>query len=305
MFTVINEKPSSCMKNFQNRLAQQCFLLLSRLPLSVLYVFSTACYGIMYYAIGYRKKAIAGNLKRSFPKKTDEELQRIHKRFMKHFCDQMFETIKALTISEKELKKRFRIRNPEVVNAFYSQNRSVLLFAAHYGNWEWFISMPFYFKHQPLSLYQQLSSELMDFMMKYCRERTGVVAAESAKGYKTIADYAAKGIPTISLIIGDQSPTRKSAKHWVQFLNQETAFLVGTDRIAKKTNQVVVYPSVTSPRRGYYEIDIQVIDDLSNPLSDSTRIIDEYARLLESDIQRDPSLWLWSHRRWKVKKETD
>lgn len=290
------------MEKFTHFIFRKFFLAVSNLPLGGLYGFSTASYFVLRYILRYRHKVIESNLRHSFPEKSEAEIKAIHGAFLRHFCDLVFETIKALTISEQELKKRFLIKNPEVVNQFYGQNRSAILFAAHLGNWEWFIAMPYYFHHRPVTLYQKLSSSFMDEMVRYCRERTEVLAAESASGYKTIAGFAAKNIPTITLIIGDQSPGRKSSKHWLRFLNQDTAFLVGTDRIAKKNNQVVVYPSFTSPRRGYYEVELKLIEADAATSGDSTHIIDLYAQYLEQDIVRNPSLWLWSHRRWKLKK---
>lgn len=293
------------MKKLGSYMARCFFLAVSHLPLRVLYFFSTVSYLILRYIVRYRERVVDSNLRRSFPGKSEVEIKAIHRAFLRHFCDLVFETIKALTISEEELRKRFLIKNPEVVNQFFDQNRSVILFAAHLGNWEWFISMPYYFKHRPVTLYQKLSSEFMDGMVRYCRERTGVLAAESANGYKTIASFAAQNIPTITLIIGDQSPVSKSSKHWVRFLNQETAFLVGTDRIAKKNNQVVVYPSFSSPRRGYYEVELKLVEADAGGVGQSTHIIDRYAQLLEQDIISSPELWLWSHRRWKIEKPQD
>lgn len=290
------------MKKLTHFISKKFFLIVSHLPLGVLYGFSSASYFVLRYIVRYRHQVIESNLRRSFPDKGDAEIKDIHSAFLRHFCDLVFETIKALTISKEELKRRFVIKNPEVVNQFYEQNRSVILFAAHLGNWEWFVAMPYYFLHRPVSLYQKLSSGVMDELVRNCRERTGILAAESANGYKTIATFAAKNIPTITLIIGDQSPVRKSSKHWVRFLNQDTAFLVGADRIAKKNNQVVVYPSFSSPRRGYYEVELKLIETDAATSGDSTHIIDLYAQYLEQDIIKNPALWLWSHRRWKLKK---
>ena len=289
------------MKKLGQFISKNFFLAVSHFPLWLLYGFSSASYFVLRYILRYRQQVIQTNLRNSFPEKSAAEIKAIHGAFLRHFCDLVFETIKALTISEKEMKKRFLIKNPEVVNQFYDQNRSVILFAAHLGNWEWFISMPYYFQHRPVTLYQKLSSGFMDGMVRYCRERTGILAAESANGYKTIAGFAAQNIPTITLIIGDQSPVRKSSKHWVRFLNQDTAFLVGADRIAKKNNQLVVYPSFSSPRRGYYEVELKLIEADAATSGDSTHIIDLYAQYLEQDIIKNPALWLWSHRRWKLK----
>ena len=53
------------------------------------------------------------NLKLVFPHKSSEEINTIAKGFYKHLCDIIFETLKSMTISEKEIKKRFRFKNLE------------------------------------------------------------------------------------------------------------------------------------------------------------------------------------------------
>ena len=85
-----------------------------------------------------------------------------------------------------------------------------------------------------------------------------------------------------------------SAIFWTDFLNQETGFLTGADRMAQKCNQVMIFPFVQKPKRGYYQLEFKIIpmDEVQDP-------IETYARFLEINIQKQPELWLWSHRRWK------
>ena len=61
--------------------------ILSRLPLSVLYIFSDFLFMMSYYVIGYRLKVVRKNLRNSFPNKSDEELKKIEKQFYRDLCD--------------------------------------------------------------------------------------------------------------------------------------------------------------------------------------------------------------------------
>jgi len=53
--------------------------------------------------------------------------------------------------------------------------------------------------------------------------------------------------------IADQSPSPVKA-HWMQFLNQETAVFLGTEKIAEKVKYPIVYVSVKKLTRGYYTL---------------------------------------------------
>src|SRR5687768_8094933 len=110
----------------------------SLLPFPVLYTFSNLLYYPFYYVFGYRKKVILGNIQRAFPDRSPEEHTYICKRFYRHFCDLILESIKAFTISEKEVKKRVVCKNPELVNSYYDRGKSVIIAGGHFNNWEIF-----------------------------------------------------------------------------------------------------------------------------------------------------------------------
>src|SRR5690554_7946029 len=101
--------------------------LISILPLQILYIKSTVFFFLIYHVIGYRKKVVKDNLALVFPEKTQAERDRIAKESFKHLCDIIVETIKAFSISEKEIGSRFVFTNLEVLDPYYTKNRSILL----------------------------------------------------------------------------------------------------------------------------------------------------------------------------------
>jgi len=275
------------------------FYILSILPFRILYMISDFTFILIYHLIKYRRKVVSSNLESAFPDKTKTERIRLEKKFYRHFCDIWFESIKVLTGNKKELKKRFVVKNPELIQRYYDEKRSIILYAAHQGNWEWLSLLSLHLPHQLTSFYQPLSSGYFEELMKITRERFGMICIESNKGYRSVVGFTESSILTANILAGDQSPRGDSAKHWLQFLNQETAFLIGADRIAKKSNQVVIFPSFRKKRRGHYELEFKVIEDKAMK-NNSYKIIDKYAKLLEETIINSPELWLWSHRRWKL-----
>ena len=275
------------------------FYAISLLPVFILYMVSDLAFVVFYYLIKYRRGVVNTNLKKSFPHKSEQEIKVIEKNFYRHFCDTWIESLKGLTSRKEELMKRFTIKNPELIQKYYDENRSIILYAAHQGNWELLSLLSLYIPHQLTSFYQPLSNGYFEQYLKIIRERFGMICIESNKGYRAIVGFAERKILTVNILAGDQSPQRDGAKHWVQFLNQKTAFLVGAARIAKKSNQVVIFPSFTKKRRGYYEVEFRVIEEEAMKKS-TGEIIDSYAGLLEETIVNSPELWLWSHRRWKL-----
>lgn len=277
------------------------FYLLSLLPLCVLYVFSDIASVILFRIIKYRCKIVFDNLQKSFPEKGLREIHETEKRFYRHFCDIFIEAIKFISIRKSVILKRFKLNNPYLVNRYFQEGKSIILYGGHYGNWEWMASLPFHIPHQMLSFYQEQSNKYFNQLMMVIRERFDHKCIESKSGYKILYGYIRKKQLTLTYMAGDQSPKKSSTKHWVKFLNRETAFLIGADRIAKKTGHALFYPKIKKTKRGYYEFEFIEIDTAGN----SENIINSYAKLLEENIKEQPELWLWSHRRWKLTKEEE
>lgn len=273
------------------------FYILSLLPFWIIFGLAQISYFLLFVVIGYRKKVVYENLKNSFPHKSELEIHLEAKRFYIHFCEIFIESVKLLTISRKQMKKRYSFKNIELLEEFYSQKKSIILYAAHFGNWEWMASLQLHTKYQMYSFYQKQSNKYFNDFMIQIRERFGNICVESQSGFKVLLKNSREKNLTITYVIGDQSPMSKSSMYWTDFLNQETAFLVGSDKMAKKCNQQLIYPHITQKKKGYYELEFKII-----PMNSEIEPIETYSKLLEKNIQEQPELWLWSHRRWKRKR---
>jgi Kdo2-lipid IVA lauroyltransferase/acyltransferase len=130
------------MSKFSDKIKYSPFFLLSLLPLHILYLFSSFAFLIIFYVVKLRRDVTLENLKRSFLDKEIQEIRGIEKDFYKHFCDLFTETLKLLSIRRSNIKKRFKIKNPEILDQFYSRKKSVILYTAHLENWEWFACFP-------------------------------------------------------------------------------------------------------------------------------------------------------------------
>src|SRR5687768_7853119 len=108
---------------------------ISLLPFPILYAISDFLFIIFFHLIGYRKKVVLNNIRNSFPAKTEEEIKEIAKKFYRHFCDIVVESLKSFTISQQEISKRMVLLNPELLNKYFDQNKSIILAGGHYNNW--------------------------------------------------------------------------------------------------------------------------------------------------------------------------
>ena len=278
------------------------FYAFSVLPFPVLYVVSDIFFFLVFYVFKYRRSVVQENIKNSFPEKKEEERRVIEKKFYKHLCDVVVETLKHLTLSKKSLRKRFLPLKDKVFDEYLKKKKNIILYTAHLGNWEWLASLSFDKKYKTFTFYQKLSSKYFNELMSLSRERFSVQAVESARGYRALATQKKEGVPIAVCMIGDQCPHEQSEKYWLDFLHQDTPFFVGVDKIAKKIEFSVFSLFVKKLRRGYYKPEVRFISD-GVIYKDNYTIVEKYALFLEEAIQSQPHTWLWTHKRWKRKRK--
>jgi KDO2-lipid IV(A) lauroyltransferase len=234
-------------------------------------------------------------LRNSFPELHDTEIFKIRNKFYRHFADLVIEGIKNLSISKKELSKRFVLKNPELINGILAKNQSVMLISGHYGNWEWMItSLATWFDCKTVGIGMPLTNSFWDKALNKLRSRFGLKVAHSGN-YKVIINPSE---PNVILMLGDQSPSNSENAYWMEFLNQQTAILFGAEFMTNDQQFVPVFFKTKKVTRGHYEVDLVAFE--SELLQTKYGEITEWhTLLLEKTIKGQPEFWLWSHKRWK------
>lgn len=278
--------------------------LLSLLPLWVHYLFSDFIYLILYKVIGYRIKVVRGNLETSFPEKSKQELRSIERRFYHRLCDYFVETVKMMTMSRRQMRRRMVFKGTEAVNACIDEGQSCAIYLGHVFNWEWITTLPLWVssKAQCGQLYHALENPLFDQLFIDLRQRWGSECIALVDVLRKTIEYKRKQQPTVFGYIGDQVPHWNNIHHWCWFLNHDTPVMTGTERIAIKNHQALFYLDLRQIRRGYYEAEFKLMTRHPEELKEF-EATDIYFRMLEEGIRQQPELWLWSHNRWKRTRE--
>lgn len=275
--------------------------LLSWLPLPVLYLFSDVCYPVIYYLVRYRRAVVRANIAHSFPEMTEAERRRVERRFYRFLCDYGVETLKLLTMSEEEMKRRMVVEGVDDMERSLERCPFVFIYLGHYCNWEWISSIPLWVTRATThcgQLYRPLESKAFDELFYKMRTRFGSANISKYDALRQILEMRRRGERTIIGFISDQSPKPNSIHDWVDFLHQDTPVFTGTERIAKKVDAAIYFADVRRVKRGYYRLHLRLVTEDVRAYEDY-RITEIYMEELERIIRRQPHLWLWSHRRWK------
>ena len=278
-----------------NQIGFRILVLISYLPLWLLYRISDLFYLILISVFPYRKKVIETNLKNSFPELSNIEIRKLRNKFYRHFADLVIEGIKNLSISKSELAKRFVLKNPEIIDKIIEKNQSVMLISGHYGNWEWMItSLANWFDCKTVGIGMPLTNSFWDRALNKRRSRFGLHVAHSGN-YKVIIN---RDEANVILVLSDQSPSNSENAYWTNFLNQQTAVLFGAEFMANDQKFVPVFFRALKVKRGFFEVELVPFEGelLQTAYGEITQW---HSHLLEKTIKNQPEFWLWSHKRWK------
>jgi KDO2-lipid IV(A) lauroyltransferase len=275
-------------------------ILFSFIPYRLLYAFSDFLFFIIYYIVRYRKDVVLSNIRNSFPEKNEEQVNLIARQFYHHFTDIFIESLKSFTMTEEAVIKRCKFIDTELIDSFFKKGQPVICVAGHYGNWEWAgIAAGKQMLHKPVGFYKPLSNPYVDRYIQKTRVRGRSRLASIEKTSETFkADW--DETPAFYMV-ADQSPSSPRLAYWIDFLNQETAVLHGPEKYSRVHNLPVFFACVKKIKRGYYTVEFRLLE--ANPEKTKTgELTTRYMKMLESIIRDQPQYYLWSHRRWKLKR---
>jgi KDO2-lipid IV(A) lauroyltransferase len=280
--------------------------IFSLFPLPALYRLADYfIYPLLRYIVRYRLDLVRKNISRSFPHKSAQEQAQIVDDFYHHFSSVLVEIIYGYRASDEEMRQRVVFENMEMLEELAHRKHGVIAYLGHVCNWEWIADVGKQFNDPTIvehNVYRRLKNPRANRAMLLLRGKRGGECVEKNQLLRKLVQLRHADYPFVIGLIADQKPSPRNAHVWTTFLHQDTAFLDGGETLARKFDLGVIYVHIQSPKRGYYRIHFELItDDPSSMPQDSITLT--YARLLEDNICQQPHAWLWTHNRWKWKRE--
>ena len=276
--------------------------IISILPFPIFYLFSDFICFLTYNIIGYRKKVVRANIKLALPHLSDKERLAIEKKFYSHMCDMFLEMIKTITISQKEIEKRFTFSNMDVYYDLEKKNKSIALMCAHYASYEWVVSMNYHINCKGFGIYKKLANPYFDKLVKRIRSKFKAELITTKQTIPTIAENHKNHVLGLYGFASDQSPKANAAYHWAPFMGHIVPVHTGAEILAKRFDMNVIFLKVKKVKRGYYEASFEILSEDVKSVP-NYEITDKFLKLVEEQIYEAPEFYLWTHKRWKHTKE--
>jgi len=275
--------------------------LISLLPFWLLYIISDVLFVIIYHIVHYRRAVVQQNLANAFPEKSIEERRDIERKYYHYLADLIVETVKMITVSEKQIQKRVVATNAGLVHEYFAKGKSIIAVAGHYCNWEMAaLNFNFVTDKRFMIVYKPLNNEIFNDFFIQIRSRFGGQPIAMKQTMRKMVEYRKE--LTVSVLVGDQTPGVNEVNYFTTFLNQPTAVFLGIEKISKTIDAAVVFYDMKRVKRGYYTYTLVPLTE--NPKQTAEHELTEmHVQYLEGMIRKEPQYWLWSHRRWKFKPE--
>ncbi len=303
-------KSSSELNTFEricvNLLYAGCWLF-SRIPHVILYwVIAPVVRFIFYRVVKYRLRVVRRNIVDSFPEKSESEIRSIIGEFYTVLAEaivgtlclpnrgaglELFSTIDTLVEgSAADLKRRLA-------------GGSWVGLSAHFGTWEYLSVWAHYSQQKILAVYHPLENKIFEALFRKFRNCSVVKSVPAKESVLLVIknghQYQGK---SYSLgLIADQNPPLLPDSTWFNFLGRETIFFEGGEKLARRAKLPVYFVYQRRTGRGRYEFWYRPIWDGVEELPPA-EITRRYVEMLEAEIRKTPSMWLWSHKRWKHKR---
>lgn len=268
------------------------------------YVVENLLFFLLYYVLRYRRKVVWTNLRNSFPDKSDAELWIVRRRFYRTLAEIFVDTVDLARNNRAKACEKLTIEGFEQ-QAQQVRGRDWIAMVAHFGCWEycsyWGLFEP---SQMIVAVYHPLRSPVMERLYQRLRNSsfaTTVAMKECVRFYVRHRDTGLEGKNMVLGLIADQNPPRRPNSHWFRFLNQDTIFFDGGEKLARKFRLPVYFVRMDRIRRGRYRMSFEQIYDGVEEVAEN-EITERYVRRLERMICERPELWMWSHRRWKHKR---
>jgi KDO2-lipid IV(A) lauroyltransferase len=284
------------------KVQQTIVLKLVRLiPLKLRKFITVAVAGAFYHLSRKHRLIAIHNLMRAFPEKPVAEIIKIARRSYFSFAIVAAEFVDIPYLNRDNLQKWITIEGLENYTEACREGKGVLLFGAHFGNWEIgnaalaLTIQPFVF------LYRILDSPFLEDNITRVRASYGNVSLSKENAMRPVIRLLKKNT-TINMLI-DQNVAWYDGV-FVNFFGRQASTTSGLALLALHTDAPVL-PSFT--RRlpsGRYVLEIgeKVAIMRSGDRNKDVLInTQNFTKIIEEKIKKYPEQWFWVHQRWKTK----
>ncbi len=257
---------------------------------------------VAYYLLRTHRLIAVHNLVRSFPEKSLDEILQIIKASYASFALIFVEFLQILYLNHDNLHRWVSVKGLDHYEKACREGKGVILFTAHFGNWEMGSAALAILSKPPIFMARTLDSPFLEEITTHTRSTLGIGNIHKKNVMHAILSQLRKG-EAIKLLIDQNVAAREGV--FVNFFGRPACATNGVALMAMHTGAAVLPIFTTRMPDGRYVTEIGPKVETVNTGNREQDVLantQNYNSLIEAHVRKYPGQWLWLHQRWKTKR---
>ncbi|MCX5838724.1 MAG: lysophospholipid acyltransferase family protein [Deltaproteobacteria bacterium] len=256
---------------------------------------------LAFYHLSPRRRLIAvHNLKRAFPEKSMAEIVLIAKGAYRNMAITAAEFFDMPYLTKDNIHELVEVEGIEHCNNAIKKNRGLLVFSAHFGNWE-LQAIAFSLIFQPmLVIYRILDNLFLERFVTEIRSSTGNRLLTKQKAMRTMLK-ALNANEVVGLLMDQNWSWQEGV--FVDFFGRPACTTDGLALLAMHTGAPVIPGFMFRMENGKYRLvmgeEVKIINT-GQKEKDVQANTQNFTRIIEDIVRKYPDQWFWVHQRWKT-----
>ena len=242
------------------------------------------------------------NLTCAFPEKGLPEITRIAKEVYLNLGVTLAEFFETPSMTSENMHNWVEFEGLEHYKGALSKGRGVLLYTAHFGNWELGGACLGLQNIRVHVIYRTLDNPVLENFVAWFRSHTGHKVIPKGGASKRIVELL-KENETIGVLIDQNVSWREGI--FVDFFGRPASTTKRFAALALQTGAAVVPVFIVRESTGKYRIIIREAVEITktdNPEEDLFENTQRFTDIIEDMVRKYPDQYFWLHQRWKTKK---
>lgn len=255
----------------------------------------------MFHLLIPRQRLIAThNLRRAFPEKSEGEILKIARGVYRNMGIVAAEFFDIPRLTKENIAAQVEAEGLENCWKTLEKGQGLLLFSAHFGNWELEAAAAALLIKPAVVIYRPLDSPLLDHLVLQVRSATGNIPLAKEHAMRPML-RALKQNGILGILIDQNMAWYEGV--FVNYFGRPACTTDGLALLALHTEAPVLPAYMVRLPDGRYRLvfgpEVEVIrtgDRNADVLTNTQR----FTKVIEQIVRRYPDQWLWVHQRWKT-----
>ncbi|MTI59134.1 MAG: lysophospholipid acyltransferase family protein [Firmicutes bacterium] len=253
---------------------------------------------LIYFLLKSRREVTLANLRRALGSNYSEEgLVSLCKKVYQQMGLTFVEFIMTDNLGKDLIESSIEIEGLNYLKEAYQQGKGVIVYTAHFGNWERLGSVISQLGYPVNAIARTQDNVYFDRKINKIRSSQGINIIP--KGISVRKVYKVLKGGELLFILGDQNARKKGWQ--IDFFGIPASTYPGVVQLARRTGSVILPAFLLREEWGKHRLVIKKPYSISKDASKDAQqeLLQELTGVIEAEIRKKPAQWFWPHRRWK------